>query len=261
MKTNKSYRFIQYVAMILCFCGSFIAPIHARDIDTWKVQADSAYAQSDYATAITLYRQILEQGESADVYYNLAGCYYKTDEIGLAILNYERALLLNPADDDARTNLEIARAKTQDKVIPIPDVFFVAWGKSLIRSMSIHTWESIAIGSFILFLMALCLYFFSKKVVLKKIGFFVSVALFIVVIIGNYAASWQKLIRTGRDWAIVLCPSITVRSTPSEDGTSLFVVHEGLKVRVKDASMREWREVSLEDGKVGWIPADKIELI
>ncbi len=55
-----------------------------------------------------------------------------------------------------------------------------------------------------------------------------------------------------RNNAIVLTPSVTVRSTPSESGTSLFILHEGRKVEIKDNSMREWKEIRLEDGKVGW---------
>ena len=56
-------------------------------------------------------------------------------------------------------------------------------------------------------------------------------------------------------------PSVTVRSTPSESGTSLFILHEGRKVNVKDNSMKEWKEIHLEEGKVGWVPASAIEVI
>ena len=56
-------------------------------------------------------------------------------------------------------------------------------------------------------------------------------------------------------------PSVTVRSTPSDSGTSLFILHEGHKVDVKDNSMKDWKEIRLEDGKVGWIPASAIEII
>ena len=64
-----------------------------------------------------------------------------------------------------------------------------------------------------------------------------------------------------RDRAIVLTPSVTVRSTPSESGTSLFILHEGHRVQIKDNTMREWKEIRLDDGKVGWLPASAIEVI
>ena len=74
---------------------------------------------------------------SADVYYNLGNSYYKAGEIAKAVLNYERALLMKPGNSDIRANLEVARAKTIDKVEPVPEVFFVSWAKALINSMSV----------------------------------------------------------------------------------------------------------------------------
>ena len=68
-----------------------------------KADADQAYQENKFAEAITAYESILEtEGESADIYYNLGNCYYKTKNIAKAVLNYERALLLNPGDADIR---------------------------------------------------------------------------------------------------------------------------------------------------------------
>ena len=55
--------------------------------------------------------------------------------------------------------------------------------------------------------------------------------------------------------------SVVVHSTPSESGTSLFILHEGTKLTIKDNSMQEWKEIELSDGKVGWISVDAIEII
>ena len=92
-----------------------------------KAQGDSAYMRNDYASAIQIYESLLKKGEAAEVYYNLGNSYYKADDIAKAILNYERALLLQPGNADIRANLEIARSKTIDKVVSVPDIFFVAW--------------------------------------------------------------------------------------------------------------------------------------
>ena len=88
-----------------------------------------------------------------------------------------------------------------------------------------------------------------------------SIDLTIVVICSNLFASEQKERLVNRSEAIVMNPSVTVRSTPSESGTSLFILHEGRKVSIKDNSMKEWKEIRLEDGKVGWVPASAIEVI
>ena len=88
-----------------------------------KAQADSAYINKDYAQAIEIYESLLQDGESGEIYYNLGNAYFKQDELGRAILNYERALLLQPGNADVSANLDIARAKTIDKVNPNPEVF------------------------------------------------------------------------------------------------------------------------------------------
>ena len=94
--------------------------------DATKAEGDSAYIKEDYAAAIQIYEALLKNGEAADVYYNLGNSYYKIGEIAKAVLNYERALLLQPGNGDIRANLEVARAKTIDKVEPVPEVFFVS---------------------------------------------------------------------------------------------------------------------------------------
>ena len=107
------------------------------DDNVTKAEGDSAYMRNDYASAIQIYESLLKKGEAAEIYYNLGNSYYKADDIAKAILNYERALLLQPGNADIRANLEIARSKTIDKVVSVPDIFFVAWVKSLINCLSV----------------------------------------------------------------------------------------------------------------------------
>ena len=192
--------------------------------DVTKTKGDSAYIKEDYAAAIQIYEALLKNGEASEVYYNLGNSYYKIGEIAKAVLNYERALLLQPGNSDIRANLEVARAKTIDKVEPTPEVF-------------------------------------SKQIMWKKIGFISGIIFLIITVCSNLFASQQKENLVNRNEAIVMNPSVTVRSTPSESGTSLFILHEGRKVNVKDNSMKEWKEIHLEDGKVGWVPASAIEVI
>lgn len=241
--------------------GSHTESSNAKLGDATKLEGDSAYIRNDYASAIQIYEALLSKGEAADVYYNLGNSYYKAEDIAKAILNYERALLLQPGNSDIRANLEVARAKTIDKVEPIPDVFFVGWTKTLINSMSVNAWGVCGIICFILLIVALYLFIFSKQIVVKKVGFISGIVLLIVVIAANVFAGQQEDRLMNRDSAIVMNPSVTVRSTPNEGGTSLFVLHEGRKVNIKDNSMKEWKEIRLEDGKVGWVPASAIEVI
>ena len=241
--------------------GNSLQQISSSLEDATKAEGDSAYMKNDYASAIQIYEALLNRGEAADIYYNLGNSYYKAGDIAKAILNYERALLLQPGNGDIRANLEIARSKTVDKVEPVPEIFFVSWTKSLINSMSVDSWAVCGVVCFILLIVSLYLFIFSKQIELKKAGFISGIVFLAVTILANVFANQQKDELTNRNSAIVINPSVTVRSTPSESGTSLFILHEGHKVGVKDGSMKDWKEIRLEVGKVGWVPASAIVII
>lgn len=229
--------------------------------DVTKAEGDSAYIRNDFASAIHIYEALLNKGEAAEVYYNLGNSYYKAGDVAKAILNYERALLLQPGNTDIRANLEVARAKTIDKVEPVPEVFFVSWTNALINSMSVDAWATCGVISFILLIASLYFFIFSKQTILKKVGFIGGGVCLVIVILANVFATNQKDGLLNRNSAIIMNPSVTVRSTPNEGGTSLFILHEGSKVNIKDNSMKEWKEIRLEDGKVGWVSTSAIEII
>lgn len=227
-----------------------------------KAEADSAYINNDFTNAAELYESILKnKGESADIYYNLGNSYYKMNNIAKAVLNYERALLLNPGNNDIRFNLELARSKTVDKVTLPSEMFFITWIQSLINSMSEKGWVQTGIVTFILTIFMLALFIFGKRVVWKKIGFISAICFFAICIFSNIFASKQKAELLNRDSAIIIAPSVTVKSTPNQSGTDLFILHEGRKVMIKDNTMKEWKEIRLEDGNVGWVPTNVIEII
>jgi len=132
---------------------------------------------------------------------------------------------------------------------------------SIINCMGADAWAKCGIASFILFILGLYFFIFSKKVILKKIGFIASIALLVIVVASNLFASHQKDLLINRTSAIIMAPSVTVKSTPNESGTDLFIIHEGRKVSIKDNSMKEWKEIILEDGNVGWIKTADLEVI
>ena len=224
-------------------------------------EAESAYTSENYDKAIELYKNILlSYGDSYEIYYNLGNAYYKTDKIASAILNYERALLINPGNKDVRFNLEIAKLKAVDKIEPIGDFFIVKWFQSIQNIFSVDTWAAIGITCFILFIGCLILFFFSKWMRLKKIGFYLGITLFILVVFSNIFAWNQKQALINRNGAIIFAPTVTVKSSPDPSGTDLVVLHEGTKVFIKSA-LGEWNEIELEDGNVGWIHKKDIEKI
>ena len=226
-----------------------------------KERADSAYAQEHYQQAIADYEALLKSGVSADLYYNLGNAYYRTDNITKAILNYERALLLSPGDDDIRFNLQMARSKTIDKITPQSEMFFVTWYHSLVNLMSVDAWARTALFTLAIAIVLVLLYLFSDRMWLRKFGFFGALTLVIVFLLSNLFAFQQKHKLTHRTGAIVITSAATVKSTPSKNGTDLFILHEGTCVTMTDQSMREWKEIRMADGRKGWIETRQIETI
>lgn len=240
----------------------FAALSLAVSAQTDKVAADSAYVKGDYKAAIEIYESLVaNNGESADVYYNLGNAYYKSENIAKAVLNYERALLLNPDDEDIRFNLELARSKTVDKVAPEYKFFLMEWLEGIINLLSISAWSILAVVSFVVMLLTLLLFLFGKSVSTKKTGFIIALFSLFITIFANLSALHRYHYLTERNDAVIMEPSVTAKSTPSNSGTELFVIHEGRKVKISDDSMREWTEIELEDGNKGWIPSSSLERI
>ena len=226
-----------------------------------KAEADSAYVHEQYQQAITDYEALLKGGVSADLYYNLGNAYYRTDNITKAILNYERALLLSPGDADIRFNLQMARSKTIDKITPESEMFFVTWYHSLVNLMSVDAWARTALIALAIAIILVLAYLFSDRMWLRKTGFFGAFFLLVVFVLSNLFAYQQKRKLTNRTGAIIMTTAATVKSTPSKNGTDLFILHEGTRVTITDNSMNGWKEIRVADGKQGWIETKQIEII
>ena len=226
-----------------------------------KAEADSAYIRGQYQQAIKDYEMLLKQGASADLYYNLGNAYYRSENITRAVLNYERALLLSPGDRDIRFNLQIARAKTIDKIVPESEMFFFTWYRSLVSLMSVDAWAWTALIALALLIVLLLVYLFSERIWLRKVGFFGGFVLLILFALSNLFAWQQKQDLLFRKGAIVISPSVTVKSTPAKNGTDLFILHEGTKVSITDGTMKGWMGIRIADGKEGWIESNMIEEI
>ena len=247
--------------LILFFFLSPVSCLMTPASAATKAEADSAYVRGQYQQAISDYESLLKQGASAELYYNLGNAYYRTENIPQAVLNYERALLLSPGDRDIRFNLQIARSKTFDKIVPESEMFFVTWYRAMVNMMSVDGWARTALFALGLTIILLLVYLFADRLWLRKAGFFGGVALLILFVMSNLFAWQQKQDLINRKGAIIFAPSVTVKSTPAANGTDLFILHEGTKVVIIDGSMKDWKEIRLADGKEGWIESKKIRII
>lgn len=236
------------------------APAKSETIQSLKQKADDAYSKGKYLDAIESYEAALKKGKSANLYYNLGNAYYRTDNVTRAIINYEKARLLAPGDDDIIHNLEVARSKTIDNIQPGEKIFFKVWYENIKTSMGIDTWATLSLVSLVVALLLFLVYLFVKNMMLRKVAFYLSVALVIVFILGNVFASQLKDYTTNSKCAVIVSPTATAKKTPTEQGADACILHEGTRGDVIDA-LKGWYEIRLADGTEGWISETDVEVI
>ena len=231
----------------------------AQDMDeTWFEQANAAYNSGNYDTAVVMYEKILATDmESVLVYYNLGNAYYKLHNYPLAIYSYEKALKIDPSDDDVQTNLAIANLAIVDKIEPVPQPFYVRGWRSARAWLSGDQWAWCSIAAFALLLVAAFMFLRARRVGWRKFGFFNGILFAIILALSVIFAAQLKKSATTQDQAIIMAPTVTVKSSPSEQSVDLFVLHEGSKVDILDGS-NGWNKVRIANGSIGWLEADKM---
>ncbi|TVR40739.1 MAG: tetratricopeptide repeat protein [Bacteroidia bacterium] len=241
--------------------GSEVATEAITDPDVLMDKANQAYTDESYYEAIALYQEILNTSlESSALYYNLGNAWFKAGYTGKAILYYERALRLDPRDGAIRHNLQLARSQITDRIDPLPRLFFHEWYDTLIRWQSPDGWARTLIGMISLMVVSVVLFFVLRYPWQKKPSFALALIFLFLALFSGHATRRQYMhIHTNKE-AIVMMPRHTARSAPGERGIDVFVVHEGTKVTILN-QVREWYEVRLANGNVGWIQENALEII
>ena len=246
---------IKYTILALLFAFSLNAQ------NALLEKGNQEYTDQKFNEAIATYEELLNTGlESAELYFNLGNAYYKAGKITPAILNYERAKRLAPNDTDIQFNLDLANQHVVDAIEELPQVFFVRWWNDSIKAHPTDYWGTISLISFFIFLGLLGLYVFSSNGRLRRLGFWLGILVLVVSAFTFGFAKKQKASLEKHNFAIITQPSVTVKSSPSESGTNIFLIHEGLKVQIID-QLGNWLEIKLADGNQGWLPAETIEKI
>ena len=224
-------------------------------------RANDSYAAGEYDVALADYEAILNQGKySAVLYYNLANTYFKLDQLGKAILYYNRALRLSPTDEDIRHNLEYAEQMTKDSIEEIPEFVLTTWMKAVRGVCSATAWTIISLIMLVLSLSMALVYLLAHRLSLRKTGFYVmAVAGLLFIVTTLFALSERELVVDSRE-AIVMNSAVSIKSSPDRAAVELFVLHEGTKVYI-GSEMAGWAEVRIADGRKGWIETNRIEKI
>lgn len=243
---------IYFLMMVLaCFGG-----IKAQSIqDQEFAKANLYYNESKYDTALVIYQQIIDEGfVSAPLLYNIGNTYFKLRIYPMAILNYEKALKLEPNNEEIKQNLAIANALITDKIEPMPVFFLTKWWRNTGNMLSANGWAKTSLYLFGILLLLLFLYLTSRTKGLRKATFFTGIVVILLFVSSIIFASQKHNYLNEHNEAIVMSPTITVKSSPSSSGVDLFVLHEGSKVEILDKT-ESWDKIKIADGNVGWLPS------
>ena len=224
-------------------------------------RGNDAYAKGDFVAAAQAYNAVLDAGyESADLYYNLGNVYYRQEEYGLSILNYERALRLKPNFRDAKQNLDLADSKTEDQIAALPEIFLAQWAHSVVAWFSPTGWRICTLILLTLLGTAVVLFLLSRDYAWRKgalIGGIVTLVFLLLCIACTISAS----VRYNRhNQAIVTAPMAVVKSSPEENSIDKLVLHEGTKVNIEE-TLGEWHKIQIADGNNGWLQTDEVTII
>lgn len=221
--------------------------------DALFAKANGDYAKARYKEALKNYQMILSGGKhSAAVYFNMGNASYKLGDIPSALLYYEKAQKLSPNDEDIQANIKLANSKISDKIEEVPEFFLNRWWKSVFLGFSANVF---AVCSLLLMLTGsalLIIYFFAAQVVLKKAAFFAAILCFILGIFTVFTLNRQLSYFEGQKQGIVFNSPVYVKSEPSEQSRSLFLIHDGVKVTILESNPG-WVRIRLANGNEGWM--------
>lgn len=255
-----------YGLTVFLLCSGLSSPLLQAQESTDSMtallaKANTAYDHGDYQQALTAYRLVLEQGGAhGAVYYNCANCYFQLQQLGPAILYYEKAATLLPRDEDIKANLELARTMTQDKLEepklgPVTKVVTCIY-------RSFNQWELFITALIFYSAAALC---FTAAIIMfrsarRGLLVWIGAVLLIPTLIIGVSLLAQLYNSHYHPQAIVLESEVNARSGPGTDFTVLFTIHEGAKVYVR-GERAGWIQILLANGLSGMVPQETVSRI
>lgn len=262
LKTGgKSLRKVVTVVTLLLSLGASMN-IQAKDLDSLWTAGVQAYTDGKFSDASAAWTSIEESGQkSATLYYNLGNAWFKQANYPKAILNYERALRLDPSYSDARYNLEFTSNFVQDKIEPVPEFILKSVARKVCYVMGSNAWAVIFLVLLAAALVMGLLFLLGSSVGKRRAGFYCGIVLLLLSAGALSFSIWQKSDSVKTDTAIVMSPVSSVKSSPSSGSSKdLFVIHEGTKVTILD-EVGSWKNIALADGRQGWITSNELEVI
>lgn len=255
MKMNIMINKLNRLMLIaIVFISLFLAQITtAQTPDELMNKASVEYQNENYAGAIEYYKNVLKQGfESGVLYYNLGNAYFKNGQLGYAIFSFEKALKLEPNDEDINYNLRIANSRTMDKIEEVPSIFILNWWNGLVTIFSLNTLAIFVLLFYLVLLTSILFYLYTRSGFVQKLTFFsgsISLSVFILFIV-LFVARYNREATT--NYGILFQKVYSVKTSPDQKASDAFIIHEGIKFTIED-HVNNWTKIRLNDGKIGWI--------
>jgi tetratricopeptide (TPR) repeat protein len=231
----------------------------ASEINGLFGQACDFYEAGDLVSARAGFEALIKTGvRSGAVYYNLGNCYYKQGEVGRAVANYRRALMLLPRDEDARFNLDLIRS-----AVGFRDTTATfgagSMGEVPLRLASAREWQIVFYASYYLCALSLLAVLFlggRARVAASRV-------LIVLLIVGACAfalsAHGRARFRGGSD-AVVIAERTEFMSGPGAAFEELVRLSDGVELKLR-ARSGIWVEAQLPTGEVGWVREGDLEPI
>ena len=250
-------RSILSVFMLLAVVFSTAQDAVSNELNVFK-NANKAYADENYDVAIAGYEQILKTAKhSAEVYYNLGNAYYKKNEVGPAIYNFEKALMLDPKNEEIQNNLRFANQMKIDAIEPLPKSGFNTKIDEIAASFTVDEWAYTSIALVLVTILLIILYIYSATPAKKRLFFILSFLGVVLSVLTILTAFYAKDSMNSERYAIVYIDEFKTRSEPTQSSEASFVIHEGTKVEILE-EFEDWFRISLANGSKAWLPADTV---
>lgn len=248
----KAISLISLMLFAMPFCAGAM-PVGGAESEF--LDGSARYQAGDYKGAIEKYLAVEASGyASGELYTNLGSAHYRLAEYGKAILYYEKARLYLSQDADLKTNLELARLKTKDKIAEVPKFFLAV---VLENYLSLFSADVLALLTLLLFCLLCAAVIAGLQGLLSptvsSAAQITGIVLFSLSLLTFIVKSYTDATHVE---AVVLTPAVNAKAEPKESATTRFIIHEGLKVELVQEAVSEgeaWLEVRLPDGNTGWI--------
>ncbi len=238
-----------------------VAATPAATADSLWDSANTAYINGDYNGAKELYMAIIESGQHSDkLYYNLGNAHYKLGDMAGAILYYQKGLVITPNDKDISYNLAIAQAQIKDQINQVPEFFMHRIARNIGHLLDCTGWSILSLVALVVLFGAALLFLLASQIKRRKVGFTVGLIAAIIFAISSLYALWERSEILEHNRGVVMSQSISIKSSPDHSATDLFMLHSGTTVSII-RQIDNWYEISIADGKSGWIESRRVEKI